>query len=333
MAGIRPQIEETKPRDGTERVLPDRKSASRKRPNGGSSETNATTQPKEINGGNGQNGSNGRGPTADRNGSDRDLEGLVRTIEGEIIPRLVLAHRQEPHGQSAPDADTPSPTQADVEEFTRLILTHDIEVALSFVDAMRAQGTSLEAIFLDLLAPSARRLGDLWVADLCSFMDVTLGLGGLQRILRVLSQGFADIGPHGAEGRRALLVSAPGEQHTFGVSIVGEFLRRAGWDVMVEPGPSERDLAKIVGGERFALFGMSLGSENRLDLLTKAIDVVRRNSRNGAIGVMVGGQVFVDHPGLVERVGADTTAADGRDVAEQAEGLINAIPTPYEKPK
>ena len=31
-------------------------------------------------------------------------------------------------------------------------------------------------------------------------------------------------------GRRALLVSVPGEQHSFGVTMVAEFFRRAGWD-------------------------------------------------------------------------------------------------------
>ena len=51
----------------------------------------------------------------------------------------------------------------------------------------------------------------------------------LQQLLRELSAAFeAETLPR---LRSAVLVTAPGDQHTFGVFILQEFFRRAGWDV------------------------------------------------------------------------------------------------------
>ena len=41
---------------------------------------------------------------------------------------------------------------------------------------------------------------------------------------------------------------------------------------------------------------------------------------------MVGGRIFVAHPELVARVGADATAIDGGQAALQAESLLTLLP-------
>ncbi len=259
--------------------------------------------------------------------SKKEADQLVRTIEGEIIPRLVLAHRARIEAPSGPDGDEAVPDAEDVAELARLVLAQDEVVASSYVEALQMQGASQEALLLNLLAPTARHLGDLWVADLCDFTEVTIGLGRLQRLLRHLSRASRlDLEQLG-KGRRALLSATPGEQHTFGILMVAEFLRSAGWDVCGEPGLSRADLVGIVSGEWFGLLGLSLCGERHLDELALTIRAVRRASKNPAIGVMVGGAVFVDQPELVSQVGADATALDGLQAALQADHLLALLPT------
>ena len=156
---------------------------------------------------------------------------LERTIEEEVIPRLVLARRgaAKTSSISAPDGSTPGPTE--VLKFAGLMLTADVAAAHAFVGALRQRGTPVESLYLDLLAPAARHLGDLWCADACDFATVTMGLGRLQQLLHELSPAFGGELEHREHGRRALLVPVPGEQHTFGLLMVVEFFRRAGWDV------------------------------------------------------------------------------------------------------
>ena len=253
--------------------------------------------------------------------------GLIRTIEGEVIPRLVLAHREAGEEAAVRDRTVPAPDEENVEELTRIVLTQDDDTAWAYVRAMQSQGIPAEDLFLDLLAPTARRLGDLWVADLCDFAEVTIGLGRLQLAMRNLSMSVRDqVDARQELGRRVLLAATPGEQHTFGILMVSEFMRRDGWDVTGEPGLSSEDLVDMAGREWFSVVGLSLHSERSIDVLTSCIRAIRRESKNRAIGIMVGGKVFMERPELAPLVGADATASDAPGATRQADNLLALLP-------
>jgi len=254
--------------------------------------------------------------------SDERMVQLVRTIEAEIIPRLMLAHAAATQ-RPPPEAAGAAPIQLeDILEFARLLLVRDDAAASAFLDAVRQRGMSLEEIYLDLLAPTAQHLGKLWDEDLCDFTQVIVGLARLQRVLRELGPAFCGETRPRQFGRRALLVPAPGEQHTFGLFMVTEFFRREGWDVWGEPPGSLEELVGIVRDQHFEVVGLSAGSEKRLDALAASIRAVREHSLNRSVIVMVGGPLFLAYPEFVTRVGADATAVDGRQAIRQAEGLL-----------
>jgi methanogenic corrinoid protein MtbC1 len=255
------------------------------------------------------------------------LAQLAQTIETEIIPRLMLARWAAP-AAPAVRGDARTIGTEEVAELARLVLAHDAVVAAAYVEAMRTQGASLESLYLELLAPAARRLGELWEADLCDFSEVTLGLGRLQQVLRELGPAFRNEAARPENGRRALLAPTPGEQHTFGLVMVAEFFLRAGWDVCTGASNANRDLPALVRGDWFDVVGLSLGSERRLDALATCIRSIRRASRNHSIGVMVGGPVFAQHPEYVSLVGADATALDGQQALLQAENLLTLLARP-----
>jgi methanogenic corrinoid protein MtbC1 len=260
------------------------------------------------------------GPVPLDDGLEGFVTGLLRTVEQQIVPRLVLARR----AAAPPDADVPAwaPDQSDVLRFSDIVLTEDIGAACAHVHALRARGASLQSLYLDLLAPTARHLGDLWNADLCDFTAVTLGLWRLQQVLRELSTAFHDEVDQRECGRRVLLAPAPGDQHTFGLFMVAEFFRRDGWEVWCEPLSTSNDMVARLRNRWFAVVGFSVGSEARLDSLAIMIRAIRRASQNRSIGVMVGGPIFVEHPEFAARVGADATAADGSQAVSQARSML-----------
>jgi methanogenic corrinoid protein MtbC1 len=252
---------------------------------------------------------------------------LARAVRDEVVPRLLLAQRAaHPLGCDDPVIEPGIPPE-DVVALVALAMTGDAETTVAFVDSIRARGTPLERIYLDLLAPAARRIGQLWVEDLCSFADVTVALARLQRVVRELSPAFQVDARATDSRRRAALVSMPGEQHTFGLFMVAEFFQRAGWDVWSEPVGTEAELASLVAGEWFAVVGLSVGCDQGVGKLPAIIRSVRRASRNRDIGVMVGGRVFAENPDLATMVGADATATDGRQAALQAETLLALLPS------
>lgn len=256
----------------------------------------------------------------------REPRRLAEVIETEVVPRLVLAGRAvacEP----ASGRGTAVPGPEDVVALIGLVIADDGTAALAYVEALRARGVTLERLYLDLFAVVARRLGQLWTDDLCSFADVTVGLVRLQRLVREYSPAFLPPVDARDSFRSALLVPVPGEQHTFGLVMVAEFFLRAGWKVHSDPMASVEELSDTIRNRWFAVAGISVANDDRLECVAALIRLVRRESRNRGIGVMVGGRVFAEKPQLASLVGADATATDGRQAALQAETMLALLAT------
>ncbi len=248
----------------------------------------------------------------------RRVARLVQTLESDIIPRLVQAHRPpaDPQPATAP-ASWPA-----LEPLARMCYAADEGLLHATVLGLRQAGVPVERIYLELLAPAARELGRLWEHDLCDFTDVTVGVGRLQQLLRELSQAFGAEQDQPADGRRILLLPAPGEQHTLGASMAAEFFRRAGWDVVGGVGGMVLDPVELVQAEWFDILGLSAGNLARIDWLRDCITHARRVSRNHGLGVLVGGPLFVTQPDIGATLGCDFVVTDGQRGPEFAEALL-----------
>ena len=66
-----------------------------------------------------------------------------------------------------------------VGEFAEIVMSRDASAAVAYFEARRAEGASIESLFEVLLAPTARRLGELWDEDINDFLDVTRGFSHL----------------------------------------------------------------------------------------------------------------------------------------------------------
>jgi methanogenic corrinoid protein MtbC1 len=253
--------------------------------------------------------------------ADQHLLSLVRAVEGEIVPRLLLARRGTArlslvdNGASIQDSEPP--------QLARLLLVQEIAGLYVFVEAIHLRGVGERDLYLKLLAPAARLLGEMWDRDECDFMQVAIGLGRLHQLLQrvsLLTPGPDSFDSRG-HGRRALLATVPGETHCFGVMMVSQFFRQNGWDVFNEFPASEAELCSCVHAQSFAIVGLSAGSETQIDTLSAAVRAVRRSSLNAAVGVIVGGPLLHGRPELAARVGADATAEDGEQAARLAESV------------
>lgn len=259
--------------------------------------------------------------------SARESSALLKTIEGEVIPRLVLAHRRQGLGPTARDAGD-GKTQilsAQVEQLCGMLRQgHDAE-ALAYVQELHALGVDRDTLYLDLLAPAARWFGAEWENECADFVEVTVGLRRLQKLARSLSaEAGEDMAPP-LSGRRMLIAVLPGEQHVFGSQLVVDMLRQARWDVWDTPGASETDILSLVQHEWFAVVGLSISSSEQIDALSGLIRRIRRHSLNRDVRIMVGGRPFQTHGDGVALVGADVAATDGRDAVRKAEELIQLL--------
>lgn len=242
---------------------------------------------------------------------------LAELVGAAILPGLLELHRDDQAGPVFGEV----PTGAEVQELARLVLSPDLAAAAAYVTLLRQRGLSMDTLFIGLLEPAARHLGALWDDDACDFVDVTLGLGRLQKLLAVFN--CTHTLPALDQRRRVLLATMPGDPHMFGLNMVEKFLCAGGWAVEVAMGASVEALAAKLEAGWFAVAGFTLGSERHLGTLRAAIPIVRARSRNPAVGVMVGGGMFTAAPELAKDIGADATAADAPTAVLVAQRLFD----------
>lgn len=226
---------------------------------------------------------------------------LAQVVSHQIVPRLKALHSKTPEiaGIISPE---------EVDQFAHLLLNPDIRTAEAFVIVLRERGLPMDFLFVELLEPAARHLGEMWNNDECDFVDVTLGLGRLQRMLATFNCTHED--PMLVERRCILMTTMPGEQHSFGVSMVEKFMRAGGWRVRSERVGSIDELNSVVKAEWFAVIGIAVGYDQHLGALSDAIRSVRAHACNRNVAVLVGGPLFAARPEMAQEVGADATASN-----------------------
>ena len=252
---------------------------------------------------------------------------LSKTIEAEIIPRLVMAHGHPPLPPSAPGV---APGEIDIPSFAELVLGKESGRAADVIQIYRERGVSLERVYLELLVPTARHLRHLWMNDEWGFAEITLGLWRLQQLLRDFSPAFCSDALAKSVGLRALLTPSPGEQHDighmmFGLVLAGEFFRRDGWDTWIEPDVANVAFIETIRTQWFDVVEFFASGDKKLDDLASTIRQVRRHSSNPDIGVMVCGPAFTERPELVLLVGGDAVVSDFSHEVLQARNVVNLL--------
>jgi methanogenic corrinoid protein MtbC1 len=259
---------------------------------------------------------------------------MVRLVQSQIIPRLLLANRPPSSGEPAPvvqpdsevsagPGDTAPFDVATIIAFTDILLVRDTRDPTTYLDGLVAAGADLDSIFVDLLAPAANYLGTLWELDECSFSDVTLALCTLHQLVRDLGRRHGDE-PDIEPDHRVLLAPVPSNQHTFGVLMVEDLFRRSGWNVLSIPASSAEEIVAAARHEWFAVVGLSMSCDDYAPRVAELIAAIRRDSLNPAIVVLVGGRFFVDNPEEALRMGADATAADARRAIIDSKRYVEA---------
>ncbi len=243
---------------------------------------------------------------------------LLATIQERLIPELIVAHWEgEPNlPDPCPDVRVP-PTEEEIFAFARIAVDQDLPGALAFVESLAAQGISVEVILLHLIAPAARLLGQEWADDTTSWSDVTIGLGTLQQVVHVFGPSST---PEVADRGRVVLASAPREQHTLGIYLLGELLRRAGWGVQVEANVADADLIALVGSVRVEVMGLSVSNIELVPPLGRLIAALKKASLNPRLAVMLGGSL--DLSAEAEQFGA-TFCTDPQQVVRWLEEHSN----------
>jgi methylmalonyl-CoA mutase cobalamin-binding domain/chain len=175
-----------------------------------------------------------------------------------------------------------------------------------------------------LFEPAARVIGENWCSDDCDFVKVTIAMSRMQRLFRQMT---AECPPSLMPDidRCALLAPAPGEQHTFGLSVVDDALRRAGWEVDCCGFDEEAELFRLAATNDYRIIGISVSVGRLLPDLVSIIAKLRSKSRNKSVVLMAGGSLVMESPQSAIDVGFDLIAVDATSAVALAESVMASL--------
>ncbi len=239
-------------------------------------------------------------------GADPTLRDVIQTI---VVPQLIARHN--------PRRELLQPVDLRVGELVRQLTCADPQAGRSLIEQFYAETHSLRKLCTNLIEPAARGLGDLWSADECEEIDVTIGLSRLQSAVRETSAGAVPASVSDAPA--VLVVPQPGEIHLLGAMLDAESLYRQGWFPQAEFPSSDDALEDMVSNTWFDALDLTLSTafrrEHWLPRVAETIARVRAASRNPALVIIAGGRVFAESSVKASQVSADAASSTASDVA------------------
>jgi len=236
----------------------------------------------------------------------------TESIVSTVIPHLFVRH--EAIRASAPKLAM----TARGAELARLLIAPNPDEGFALIERSLARTATPISLFTDLLEPAARSLGDLWSEDSCSEFEVSIGLCHLQSAIRRIGFDHLPAPLSRPQQRSVLVISQPGEPHSFCAALNSEMLRHTGWKVVNEFPACDLDVEDIVAGGSFDALNLSLSPslrrEHWLPRMAVTVRKARHASRNPALVVIVSGRVFAEQPDACASVGADAATVSAQQV-------------------
>ena len=171
-----------------------------------------------------------------------------------------------------------------------------------------ATGFAAELLVDCYIPEVSRRLGEQWCADQIGFANVTIGVSRLQSMLRDVGLDWSGDVIGNPAAPTIMLIIPQDAHHTLGAMVVGSQLRRLGVSVRMMLGIRLEDLATRLQRSSFQAVFISSSSGEKLETLSRIVDVVKASAVN-APPVVVGGSL------LDVETSENVTALTGADYA------------------
>jgi methanogenic corrinoid protein MtbC1 len=193
----------------------------------------------------------------------------------------------------------------------------------------RSQGHSLKDTYLFGITGSARLIGELWSRDALDFVNVTIALSRLHRVMHEFSQEFLSEGNAESNGLSLLLMTEPGSQHGLGVFMLSEFFRQAGWRVTLASPQDIVDFKRIFLSDWFDAVVLSISTDRQIDAVAKSLLELSNTTANPNLKIYVGGPMAQVSP---EAINWDGTLLLQTDAAQTVEIVTQNVfaPSPAE---
>ncbi len=195
------------------------------------------------------------------------------------------------------------------------------------ISALMASGVSSEEVFQKYIPAVARFLGEMWVSDKASFVDVTVGAARLQALFRNKAEP-GDVGWLNRSiplGQSVLMIVPDFEDHSLGGFVAADQFRRHGLWVHMAIGLTHEEIAAMVASSGFSLLGVTAATANSVEKSRKLVEYLKIKV-DYCPPIAIGGVAVEDPTKVEEMTGADFAVRTVREAVERA-GLSSVAGT------
>jgi methanogenic corrinoid protein MtbC1 len=210
--------------------------------------------------------------------------------------------------EAAGPAAVPPAVAEHLARLVELALNGDDLALNTMIAGFAEQGWTSEAILTLLIEPAARALGDAWLDDQCSELDLTIGLSILQ-----LAGHAVRYSPSSQSIRNSrysiLLATAPSEKHMLGTALLADQFLAQGWQVDMAFPESDEALTNQLNAQHPDAVDIGLSDamprDHAINQLRSTIEHSRLVVSEHPTVVSVGGRLFAEAAATARTVGAD----------------------------
>lgn len=245
--------------------------------------------------------------------------GLLGATKSGAAWRVSAGDLQAFRTAGAAPSPTPGGRQAPwADRFESRLVAGDGRGSWGVVEAALTAGMEPAEVYLEIVSPSLRQVGERWAAGEIDVATEHRASGIAMRVLGRLGPRFARRG----RTRGGVVVGTPvGEHHSLPVAMLADLLRSGGWEVSdlgcdVPPDDFARMAAQV---ERLSAVGVSVTNPACLDGAAHTVSVLRATL--GPVPILVGG-LAVKSAAEAAALGADAWGADGLAALAALDALV-----------
>ena len=197
------------------------------------------------------------------------------------------------------------------------MLSGDVAGSWGIVEAAMAGGLEPRDIYVDVISPVLRDIGDAWRAGRLGIQQEHLASSVATAIVGRLGPRF---GRRGRKKGVVLLAMPPGERHGLGVAMLADILTEGGYEVrnLGPDTPPDSLAAAMREVDRLAAVIVSVVDERHRSAALRLAGAARKE--RPSVPLLIGGRAVPDEA-TARDLGSDGWVADPRAVAD----LIGAL--------
>ena len=206
-----------------------------------------------------------------------------------------------------------------MERYTEALVAGEAALARSLIEQAVSSGVRHIELYLDVLAPSQIRVGELWHEGRVNTAQEHLATTITLDMMDHLRQGMK---PQTGLGVRAVVTPVEGDQHSIGARMIADFLAMDGWEVdFLGSGTPATDLCEFVRHRNGDLVAISSTMSEFLPNVRAATDAIR-GLESPRPKIMLGGGSLTSASHDLDALGCDAVVGSALEAMSEARRLV-----------